>query len=125
MGLFSSFKNEPSDFEETDDLMDDDSDNRKKRFKDKLDNQRANKVKRNRMGCCATYFAILKAYTTVSIFTLPIGFRTGGWLFSPIVLIIACFFELTSAIKLVQVANKIQIYSYPDIVKYSLGETYY
>lgn len=77
------------------------------------------------MGCCSTFFAIIKSYTTLNIFALPIGFKCGGWLFSPIVLIIALFFELICAIKLVNVANKLKIYSYPNIVKYALGETYF
>lgn len=76
------------------------------------------------MGCCATFFAIFKAYTTLNIFSLPIGFKCGGWLFSPIVLIVACFFELTCAVKLTTAANKVQIYSYPDLVEYALGKTY-
>jgi len=45
-------------------------------------------------------------------------------LFSPIVLIIACFFEATCAIKLVQAARHTEIYHYPDIVEYALGKTY-
>ena len=77
------------------------------------------------MQCGATFFAIIKAYTTLNIFFLPIGFKNGGWLFSPIVLVIACFFETTCAVKVIQVAKKLEIYKYPDIVHYVLGTTYY
>jgi amino acid permease len=76
------------------------------------------------MGCCQTFFAIIKAYTTLNIFIIPIGFKQGGYLFSPIVLALACFFELTCAIKITEVANKVKIYSYPDIVDFSLGRVY-
>jgi len=76
------------------------------------------------MGCFQTFFAIIKAYTSLSIFFLPMGFKQGGWLFSPIVLVIACFFETTCAIKLVQVARKYEIYNFPDIVEFALGKTY-
>ena len=64
------------------------------------------------MNCCATFFAILKAYTSMNVFILPIGFKEGGWLFSPIVLIVSCFFETLSAYKLAQAANKLQIFNY-------------
>ena len=73
------------------------------------------------MGSVSTYFAIMKAYTTMNIFLLPIGFRNGGWLLSPLALILACFFETYSAVKLCDVANQVKIYNYPDIVDYAFG----
>ena len=75
------------------------------------------------MGSFATFCAIIKAYTTMNIFLLPIGFKEGGWLFSPCVLIIACFFETISAIKLTECAHQIKVYNYPDIVEYAFGPT--
>lgn len=101
LGLFSSFKNEPSDDERETLMGEENSEERHVNLKKKLDSKNDQKVKRNRMGCCSTFFAILKAYTTMNIFALPIGFKCGGWLFSPIVLIVACFFELVCALKLV------------------------
>ena len=53
------------------------------------------------MGGISTYFAIIKGYTTLNIFMIPIGFKEGGWLFSPIPLIIMCLIEMTGAIKLI------------------------
>lgn len=76
------------------------------------------------MNACETYFAILKGYTTVSIFALPIGFKYGGWLFSPCILIFSCFVECTLAIRLSLVANKVQIYSYPELTQFILGKPY-
>jgi solute carrier family 36 (proton-coupled amino acid transporter) len=76
------------------------------------------------MGCFSTFFAIIKAYTTLNVFFLPIGFKNGGWLFSAIVLIIACFFNLVCTIKLCQSANKIGIYDFPDLVEFALGKIY-
>ena len=61
--------------------------------------------KRDKMGKLTSYFAIIKGYTTISIFTIPIGFKYGGWLFSPLILIFVCFFETTMAIKLSGVAH--------------------
>jgi Na+/proline symporter len=79
-------------------------------------------IVRHRMDAFQTYFAIIKGYTTMSLFTLPIGFKEGGWLFSPLVLVFSCFIETTSAIKLCQAAYKTKIYSYPDLVEYSYGK---
>lgn len=53
-----------------------------------------------RMNGFQTWFAIFKGYTTLNIFCLPIGFKEGGWLFSPLVLMLACFVETMSAVKL-------------------------
>lgn len=79
--------------------------------------------KRDKMGSVTSYFAIIKAYTTMNIFTIPIGFKYGGWLFSPIILAFVCFFETTMAIKLSTVAHSVRIYHYPDLVEYAYGKT--
>ena len=70
-----------------------------------------------------TYFAIIKGYTTISLFTLPIGFKYGGWLFSPLILIFSCVVETISAMKLSQAANATGIYSYTDLVEFAFGKT--
>jgi len=79
--------------------------------------------KRDKLGKVTSYFAIIKGYTTTSIFTIPIGFKFGGWLFSPLILIFVCFFETTMAIKLSTVAHSVGIYHYPDLVEYAFGKT--
>ena len=79
--------------------------------------------RRERMGNITTFFAIIKGYTTFSIFTLPIGFKYGGYLFSPLILILVCFFETTMAIKLSKVAYSYKIYHYPDLVEYAFGKS--
>jgi len=76
------------------------------------------------MNACMTYFAIVNGYTTISIFTIPIGFKYGGWLFSPIILAWACFVETFAAVRLIQAARECQIFQYTDMVEYSLGKTY-
>ena len=68
-------------------------------------NRRKPGVKRYLMNCCETFFAILKAYITINIFMMPIAFKYGGWLISPITVAIVSIFLLIGAIKLVQVAN--------------------
>ena len=57
----------------------------------------------------------------MNIFMLPIGFKHGGWLFSPIMLLISATFEATSAIKLAQAAKQVGIYSYTDLVEFCFG----
>jgi hypothetical protein len=76
------------------------------------------------MNACMTYFAIVNGYTTISIFTIPIGFKYGGWLFSPLILLWACFVETFAAIRLIQAAQAVEIYQYTDLVEYSLGRTF-
>ena len=56
--------------------------------------------RRDRMGAMATYFAIIKGYCTNSMNTLPIGFKYGGWLFSPAILLVAWSVETFSAVRL-------------------------
>ena len=116
MGLFSSLK-QPA--EESEALLGSDSSDARKYI---LEKNRPNpEIKRKRMNWCQTFFAVIKGYTTLNIFLLPIGFKEGGWLFSPIALIIACTFETLSAIKLSEAAHKVKIYNYPDLVEYCFG----
>lgn len=127
LGLFSSLKQEPVDDSEEEELienksLEEKSDDRKSKILKR--NEPDPKMKRNRMGCFQSYIAVVKAYSTLNFLTLPIAFRCGGWLFSPIMLIIACFFELTCAVKLTKAAHKVKIYNYPDLVEYALGKTY-
>ena len=70
------------------------------------------------------FFAIIKGYTTMNIFMLPIGFKNGGYLFSPIMLIISATFEATCAIKLASAANQVGIYQYTDLVEFALGRKF-
>ena len=69
-----------------------------------------------------TFFAIFKGYTTMNIFVLPMGMKSGGWLFSPFCLIMACIFDTLGAVKLTQTARKVGIYNYPELVQYAFGK---
>lgn len=57
-------------------------------------------IKRNKMGSWQTFFALIKGYTTLNLFMLPIGFKNGGWLFSPLILIFCATFEIIGAVKI-------------------------
>lgn len=125
LGLYSSLKKEPE--EESQPLLSDEktikSSEKEKRRMEKVQKNAGDndEVKRDRMGSVVTYFALIKGYTTMSLFTMPIGFKYGGWLFSPLILLFVCFFETTMAIRLSWVANHIKIYHYPEIVEYAFG----
>ena len=119
-------KKEPEDFKESEDdpLLGEEEKREKRRLK--ISNRVIGKDddKRTRMNACMTYFAIMNGYTTMSLFTLPIGFKYGGWIFSPIVLLVACFVETFAAVRLIQAARVAKIYSYTDLVEFQLGKTY-
>lgn len=55
---------------------------------------------------------------------LPIGFKDGGYLFSPLMLILAATFEATCAIKLSTAANQVGIYQYTDLVEFAFGKSF-
>ena len=116
LGLFSSIKR---DAEETEPLVSSNSEDKRRHIQKR--NEDDPSIKRSRMGSFATFFAIIKAYTTMNIFFMPIGFKEGGWLFSPFALIFACFFEAICAIKLCKAARQVGIYNYPDLVAYTFG----
>ena len=73
------------------------------------------------MGVFETFFAVLKAYCAINVLLLPLSFKNGGYLLSPICMMAACFFETLCAIRLSDVANKYNIWTYPLIVKRALG----
>lgn len=57
------------------------------------------------MNACETWFAIVKSYIALNIFMLPLGFKNGGWLISPLTVIIVCAFMLIGTLRLVSVAR--------------------
>jgi amino acid permease len=60
----------------------------------------SSEVSDERMTSFQAYFALLKAYCAINILLLPKAFKNGGYLLSPLALILACLFECTCAIKL-------------------------
>mmetsp|Transcript_32233 Transcript_32233/g.49316 ORF Transcript_32233/g.49316 Transcript_32233/m.49316 type:complete len:157 (+) Transcript_32233:722-1192(+) len=73
------------------------------------------------MNSLQAYFALLKAYCAINVLLLPKAFKNGGYLLSPIALIISCTFEGTCAVKLSQCGNFTGLISYTDIVNRALG----
>ena len=73
------------------------------------------------MNSFQAYFALLKAYCAINVLLLPKAFKNGGYVLSPIALIISCTFEGTCAIKLSQCGNFTGMISYTDIVNRAFG----
>ena len=74
------------------------------------------------MNRIQTFFALLKRYCAINVLLTPKSFVNGGFLLSPIALILACFFQTICAIKLSQCGLKVKKISYPDIVKKAMGK---
>ena len=74
------------------------------------------------MGTFKTFFAVLKAYCAINVLLLPCSFANGGYLLSPIAMIVACFFEALCAARLTSVAQQYEIYSYPLLMQKAMGD---
>ena len=64
---------------------------------------------------------MLKAYCAINVLLLPRSFVNGGYLLSPIILVVACTFEATCAVSLCQIALHYGIYDYPKIAERAMG----
>ena len=56
------------------------------------------------MSNIRTYFALVKAYMAIGILLTPRSFVNGGYVLSPLALIVATAFECFSSMRLVNVA---------------------
>jgi len=75
-----------------------------------------------KMGVCQTFFAILKAYCAINVLLLPKAFKNGGFVLSPLAMLVAVFFETLCAVRLSTVSHKHKIYSYPLLMEKALGK---
>lgn len=78
-----------------------------------------------KMNTVQAYFGLIKAYCAINVLLLPKSFKNGGWLLSPISLIVACIFEATCAIKLAQCGLFTGTISYQHIVLTALGPSFH
>lgn len=78
-----------------------------------------------KMNVVQAYFGLIKAYCAINVLLLPKAFKNGGWLLSPIALIIACGFEATCAIKLAQCSLFTGTISYQLVVRTALGPKFH
>lgn len=73
------------------------------------------------MNFFETYIAVIKGYCALMILVLPRSFANGGYVFSPIVLTLSGLIQCISALKLVDIAKKLDIKSYSLITLKVLG----
>ena len=59
-----------------------------------------------KMNTCQTFFAVVKAYCAINVLLLPRSFVSGGYMLSPIAMMVACFFEALCAARLTTVAQQ-------------------
>ena len=57
-----------------------------------------------KMGTLATCFAVMKAYCAINVLLLPCSFANGGYVLSPIAMLVAVSFESLCAARLTTVA---------------------
>lgn len=74
-----------------------------------------------KMGTTKTFFAVMKAYCAINVLLLPRSFVNGGYLLSPLAMMVAFFFESLCAVRLTNVANSQGIFSYPLLMEKALG----
>jgi solute carrier family 36 (proton-coupled amino acid transporter) len=73
------------------------------------------------MNAFETYIAIIKGYCALMILVLPKAFSRGGYIFSPIAMIISGPIQMLCAIKLVHSGQKLGLKSYSLIALKALG----
>ena len=62
--------------------------------------------KLKKMSPTQTFFAIVKAYCAINVLLLPMSFGEGGYILSPIAMLIALFFQGLSAAQLTTLAKE-------------------
>ena len=66
----------------------------------------------HKIGPWKTFLALIKGYCAIIILILPKSFVSGGYLMSPLILIISSFLTTICALKLVETGLKTKIMSY-------------
>ena len=74
------------------------------------------------MNKCQSFFALCKLYCAINVLLVPKAFANGGYLASPIIVLISCSFQSACAIRLTHVGNYTGKINYPDIVNVVFGK---
>ena len=69
-----------------------------------------------------TFFAIIKGYMSINVLLVPRAFVNGGFVLSPLAVLLATCFEATCAVKLSNIAFKYKVYNYPAIAQKAIGK---
>ena len=73
------------------------------------------------MNAFETYIALIKGYVSAGFLFLPKAYSNGGLLLSTFFMCFSCYISTICGIKLINIAQKMNCYSYTDIMKKSLG----
>mmetsp|Transcript_41783 Transcript_41783/g.63812 ORF Transcript_41783/g.63812 Transcript_41783/m.63812 type:complete len:148 (+) Transcript_41783:617-1060(+) len=79
------------------------------------------KVRTEKMTKVQSFFATCKSYCAINVLLIPKAFQNGGYILSPIALVISGFLQLLCAIKLTECGMHVKKISYPDIVHKAMG----
>ena len=74
-----------------------------------------------KMNAFETYIALIKGYCALMILVLPRAFGRGGYIFSPIVMMLSGAVQMYCALKLVAAGQKLGLQSYSLIALKALG----
>ena len=67
------------------------------------------------------YLTLIKSYCAINVLLTPKAFKNGGYLLSPIALVMSAIFQCMCAVKLTECGMKIKKCSYVDIAAKALG----
>lgn len=76
-----------------------------------------------KMNAFETFIAIIKGYCTIMVLLLPRAFGRGGYVLSPIIMILAGALQMFCALKLVAAGKRLGLSSYSLIAFKALGHT--
>ena len=83
----------------------------------KIKTEEGEKEVPDKMDRCQTFFALCKSYCSINVLLIPKSFHNGGYLLSPIAIVIGGLLQAICAVKLSQCALAIKKASYSDIAK--------
>lgn len=79
------------------------------------------KKKSEKMTDVQAFFATCKCYCAINVLLTPKAFKNGGYLLSPVALIIAAVLQCMCAIKLTECGLYVKKISFADIVYKAMG----
>ena len=67
------------------------------------------------------FFGLWKGYVNINILLCPLLAAKGGWLSTAAMLFVTIFVNTIAALRLVNIGNTLNLYSYPSIAEAALG----
>lgn len=75
-----------------------------------------------KMDNLRVFFALIKGYMAINILMTPKNFSKGGFLLSPILMIVGVLLESFGTIRLIKIAKDRGIYSFPNLMREAVGQ---